>query len=55
LIVPATVCDHIVPHKGDERLFWAEENWQSLCFHHHSEKTAQEDGGFGRPIRPKPT
>ena len=40
---PATVVDHIIPHKGDERLFWdIENNWQSLCIHHHAIKTAKE-------------
>jgi 5-methylcytosine-specific restriction enzyme A len=44
----ATVVDHIVPHKGDSKLFWDEENnWQGLCASHHSAKTAHEDGGFG--------
>jgi 5-methylcytosine-specific restriction protein A len=37
--VPADVVDHIVPHKGDERLFWDIKNWQSLCSKHHNEKT----------------
>lgn len=23
----ATVVDHIVPHRGDQRLFWDESNW----------------------------
>ena len=28
----ATVTDHIVPHKGDEGLFWDEaNNWAALC------------------------
>ena len=27
----ATVVDHIVPHRGDQRLFWDQSNWQSLC------------------------
>lgn len=48
LSVAATVVDHIVPHRGDEELFWDESNWQSLCVTHHAEKTANEDGGFGR-------
>lgn len=31
-VVPAFQVDHVVPHKGDEALFWDEENnWQSLC------------------------
>lgn len=25
------VCDHIIPHRGDERLFWDETNLQTLC------------------------
>jgi len=32
---PATVVDHIVPHKRDPGLFWDRENWQSLCKRHH--------------------
>ena len=39
----ATVVDHIVPHKGDEKLFWDRRNWQSLCAPcHSSHKQAQE-------------
>ncbi len=44
------VCDHIVPHKGDQRLFWDPENRQTLCEHCHNRKTALEDGGFGRAV-----
>ena len=42
---PATDVDHIVPlaRGGGNGL----ENLQSLCHLHHSQKTAQEDGGFG--------
>ena len=32
----ATVVDHIVPHRGDKRLFWSQSNWQALCTHCHS-------------------
>ena len=46
--VAATVVDHIIPHKGDQVLFWKTSNWQSLCKPHHDKKTASEDGGFGR-------
>lgn len=28
---PATIVDHITPHRGDEELFWDESNWQALC------------------------
>jgi len=47
-IVPATIVDHIVAHKGDMNLFWDENNWQGLCKVCHDIKTATEDGGFGR-------
>ena len=29
--IAATVVDHVVPHRGDDRLFWDRSNWQSLC------------------------
>ena len=34
-----TVVDHIVPHRGDARLFWDEDNWQPLCKSCHDRKT----------------
>lgn len=40
---PATLTDHVIPHRGDEVLFWAETNWQSLCDHCHNRKTQHED------------
>jgi 5-methylcytosine-specific restriction enzyme A len=48
---PATVVDHIKPHKGDYGLFWDPANHQGLCKPHHDMKTAREDGGFGRPAK----
>jgi 5-methylcytosine-specific restriction protein A len=48
LLVPATVVDHITPHRGDVRLFWDQTNWQSLTKPCHDRKTARENGGFGR-------
>ena len=38
-LTPATVVDHIVPHRGDQRLFWDETNWQPLCKDCHDRKT----------------
>jgi 5-methylcytosine-specific restriction endonuclease McrA len=32
----ATVVDHVIPHKGDQTLFWDPRNWQSCCVWHHS-------------------
>ena len=39
---PATVVDHVVPHRGDPVLFWDRANWQSLCKLCHDAKTARE-------------
>ena len=39
----ATVVDHIVPHKGDKKLFWDERNWQALCKTCHDRKTFKEN------------
>ncbi|MEP2204764.1 MAG: HNH endonuclease signature motif containing protein [Tateyamaria sp.] len=33
---PATVVDHIIPHRGDEALFNDRNNLQSLCTPCHS-------------------
>ena len=38
-LTPATVVDHIIPHRGDKRLFWDENNWQPLCKSCHDQKT----------------
>lgn len=40
---PATVVDHIIAHRGDQRLFWHRANWQPLCEPcHNSTKQRQE-------------
>ena len=39
VLTPATVVDHIIPHRGDKGLFWNEENWQPLCKGCHDRKT----------------
>ena len=49
------VANHIIPHKGDQALFWDRSNWQTLCRSHHSAKTAREnaggDGSHSGPVR----
>lgn len=46
---PATVVDHIRPHRGNAALFWDRSNWQPLCNHHHnSAKQREERRGVGR-------
>ncbi|WP_180138435.1 HNH endonuclease [Acinetobacter sp. YH12043] len=53
-VMPATVVDHIIPHKGDKDLFWNKSNWQPLCETHHNIKTASEDRGAWIPVVNKP-
>ena len=38
---PATVVDHVTPHRGDYDRFWDADNWQPLCARHHAAKTAR--------------
>jgi 5-methylcytosine-specific restriction endonuclease McrA len=45
----ATVADHVIPHKGDESLFWDAGNLQGLCKRcHDSDKARIEAGGEAR-------
>lgn len=46
-VIAATEIDHIIPHRGDMKLFWDKSNWMALCKPCHSRKTAKENGGFG--------
>lgn len=32
----ADTVDHIIPHRGDLRLFWDRNNWQPACAWHHN-------------------
>ncbi|MEO6269837.1 MAG: HNH endonuclease [Lautropia sp.] len=48
-IVPATVVDHRIPHRGDQTLFWDESLWTPLCAtHHSSDKQMIEKSGRKR-------
>lgn len=43
-VVPATICDHVQPHRGDETKFWTGP-FQSLCKPcHDSDKQRIENG-----------
>ena len=46
----ATVVDHIIPHRGDQALFWDESNWQSLCKRCHDGDKATIDRTGKAPI-----
>ena len=41
--VKATVVDHVIPHRGDQKLFWDRSNWRALCKQCHDRKTRRED------------
>jgi 5-methylcytosine-specific restriction endonuclease McrA len=34
-VTAALVVDHVIPHRGDQELFWDRANWQALCKPHH--------------------
>lgn len=59
-VCAASVADHVVPHKGNERLFFDASNLQSLCkTHHDSAKQREEKTGHvqgcdvnGMPLDP---
>ena len=51
--LPSEVVDHVIPHRGDMKLFWDPENHRAMAKRCHDRKTATEDGGFGRPVKVK--
>ncbi len=44
----ATVVNHKVAHRGDQRLFWSRSNWESLCKAHHDSDAQRIDKGSQR-------
>ncbi len=40
---PATVVDHIRPHRGDREIFWDRDNWQPLCGPCHNSTKQREE------------
>jgi 5-methylcytosine-specific restriction enzyme A len=47
---PATVADHVTPHRGEPMLFWRGK-LQSLCvLHHNSSKQRAEKRGYDTQI-----
>ena len=38
----STQTDHVIPHQGDQALFWDETNWQALCDRCHARKTRRQ-------------
>lgn len=50
IVTPATVADHVRPHRGDESLFFDAGNLQSLCKRHHDRDKALIERGRA-PVR----
>lgn len=44
-ITAASVVDHIIPHRGNQILFWDVANWQSLCKPCHDSIKQREEHG----------
>jgi 5-methylcytosine-specific restriction protein A len=51
-LIPATVVDHITPHRGDVTLFWDGDNHRALCGGCNSYAAAKYQGGFGNTPAP---
>lgn len=51
-LVASFQVDHIIPHRGDPKLFWSRSNWQPLCAACGAEKSAREQSNYrtGRPV-----
>jgi 5-methylcytosine-specific restriction protein A len=45
----ATHVDHLIPHRGDQTLFWDKNNWMGLCSTcHNGDKQKAEKSGSSR-------
>lgn len=40
-VTAAEVVDHVVPHRGDEALFWDGSNWRPMAKRCHDRKTGR--------------
>jgi 5-methylcytosine-specific restriction protein A len=52
-LLPSSIVDHVIPHRGDMELFWDPGNHQAMSKPCHDRKTALCDGAFGRPLSPQ--
>lgn len=56
------VVNHIIPHKGNQQLFWDRSNWEPLCHDDHDIVAQREEHGrqtgavdiTGRPVGDHP-
>lgn len=50
IIRSGNTVDHIIPHRGNQDLFWDRSNWQTLCAtHHNRDKQREENVGSELP------
>ena len=42
----ANVVDHIVPHRGNQEIFWDESQWQALCKSCHDSTKQKEENSM---------
>lgn len=47
-VVVATVVDHKIPHRGDQKLFWRQSNWRAICKPHHDSDAQKKDHEFDK-------
>lgn len=45
---PATLVDHVIPHKGNDALFWDRQNWQPLCKPCHDRHKQRKEQSFSQ-------
>lgn len=48
-LAPANVVDHVIPHRGDNALFWDRGNWQPLCTTCHSSTKQRQENASRAP------
>ena len=41
VVCAAIAVDHIIPHRGNKKLFWDQTNWQGLYLRCHNQKTGR--------------
>lgn len=50
----ANMVDHIIPPKGDMKLFWDRSNWQAMHSSCNTRKAIASEGGFGKAPKHPP-
>ena len=48
---PATIADHIIPHRGDLTLFYDDNNLQPMCQRCHFRKTMKGNANFNKTLQ----